>query len=467
MRTYLDDHPSVRRCVELGIANDAALARRIRHEGIGRPSVEAIAVALRRVERAGSHDPLAPLAVEFVERAGSLQLVPGYGVLRLRDEDPVWNRLGELRRVLAGTQRPPSVLLHVEEASPCISILAPEGLLPRARRVVPTRYVVSDTRGFALVVVESDAAARDTPGVLAALSGHLSDRGLVPPLLVAAEGRFTFAAPADRARAAFASLRELGRAAPPAPVPSEPLSGGTPGRNEEAGVVGNGGTNGRTGAEVARDYIATHPSVADGLAYGIVNFTALARRIAGEVGYGNATAVEAALRRWRGTRVRDGPEERRLLEVVHGSRIEVRTRVALVNAPHTWRLVGRILESGAARAPDRRRLFQVLQSPTSVTLLCDEELVDPVLRSVGPRSSISAEHGLAAIIVRSPASIVETPGVLAYLSQALARAALNCVELMSVQLESTFVLRQRDALDAFRVLSEVVHPAERDRPGAA
>ncbi|MGD0257101.1 MAG: hypothetical protein ABSB90_04385, partial [Thermoplasmata archaeon] len=71
---------------------------------------------------------------------------------------------------------------------------------------------------------------------------------------------------------------------------------------------------------------------------------------------------------------------------------------------------------------------------------------------------IVAERGLAAIAVHSPETILETPGVLAFLSGSLYRAGLNCLELMSLHLESTFVVRQADALATFRVLSDLIHP---------
>jgi len=464
VRDYLAEHPSVRRALALAVVNDAALARRIRAETGERLSVEAIAVALRRAERVARSERAWGPALPQLVGGGTLELLPDYAVLRLRDEPVVWARLEELRHALARTRRPPTVLFQVEEGAPRISLLCPAALVPRVRRTVPPRSVESVRRGVSLVVLEADQAADNTPGVIAVLAELLSDQGLLPGPLIAAGRRVSFAAPTPLARHAFELLHEVRRVGSAPEESSRPAAPPRPGGStvlppEES----------RSGAEVARAYVAGHPSIADCLAYGIVNFTALARRITDETGSRNPDAVEAALRRWRNPRA--GPEsvEHRLVEVVRASRIEIRTRVALVNAPHSWTAIARVLESDAARAADQRQMFQILQGPTSVTLLCDEELLDPVLRSLGPREAIRTTTDLSAVVVRSPAAIVETPGVLAYLSQALARAGLNCVELMSVQLESTFIVRQSDALETFRVLSALIHPAEpgEERPARA
>ena len=81
-----------------------------------------------------------------------------------------------------------------------------------------------------------------------------------------------------------------------------------------------------------------------------------------------------------------------------------------------------------------------------------------MLAAIGKRGTLGVHTQLCALTVRSPEEIVETPGVLAFLAGALFRAGINSLELMSVYTDSTFVVRERDVLHAFRVLSGLVHP---------
>jgi glutathione S-transferase len=460
VREYLSNHPSVRRVLALGLVNDAALARRIRAEAGDHLSIEAVAVALRRAERAVSVEQSSRVAFSLLSGGITLELRTAYSVLRLPDEDATLSALlsGPWGRRLRG--RPERTVLHVEEGLPYISVALPSVSLTRVVRGLPASGSRTTTDGLALVVLETQGTATDTPGVIAFLSDLLGEHDLVPRLLAAAGDRVEFLAPDADARRIFDLLHRLRRSTPVPPESGPPQKGssGSGPRPSAEAIRVRERADPRTGAEIARQYVGGHPSVADCLAYGVVNVTALARRIGEESGFAHPEAIEAALRRWRPERGPATTVEGRVLSVVRESRIEVRTRVALVTAPPNWELLGRLVEVGPARPANRRRLFQVLQSPTAVTVLCEEDLVDPVLNAIGHRRSIVADRGLAAIAVHSPESILETPGVLAFLSGALYRAGLNCLELMSLHLESTFVVRQADALATFRVLSDLIHP---------
>ena len=216
---------------------------------------------------------------------------------------------------------------------------------------------------------------------------------------------------------------------------------------------------GPTAAEVTRRYIDDHPAVRDCLGYNIVNFTSLARKIRSETGLVNQEAVEVACRRYQRQMRSDQTLEQRVIDVVKASRLEVRTRVAIVTARNDWDLLGHVLETGRHLLADRRHLLQLLQGPGALTILCEEDLVDPVLASIGRRATLGVHRQLSALTVRSPEVIVNTPGVLSFLSGALFRAGINSLELMSVYTDSTFVVREADVLHAFRVLSELVHPS--------
>ncbi|MCI4322721.1 MAG: ACT domain-containing protein [Thermoplasmata archaeon] len=219
-------------------------------------------------------------------------------------------------------------------------------------------------------------------------------------------------------------------------------------------------TRAPTAAEVARRYIEDHPAIRDCLGYDIVNFTSLARKIRAETGLANQEAVEVACRRYRREMRVARSLEDRILEVIRASRIEVRTRVAIITAPNDWGLLGQILDVGRPLLTDRRHLLQLVQGPGALTVLCEEDIADAILGSVGRRSALGVHRQLSAVTVRSPESIVETPGVLAYLAGTLYRAGVNSLELMSVYTDSTFVVREADVLHAFRVLSGLVHPPQ-------
>ena len=78
-----------------------------------------------------------------------------------------------------------------------------------------------------------------------------------------------------------------------------------------------------------RDYIASHPSVADALKMDIVNYSALARKIGRELGIRREEAVLAACRRYPVEKLR-GYSEDAIRRMLQKSRIQTRTKVATI-----------------------------------------------------------------------------------------------------------------------------------------
>ncbi|EQD56750.1 aspartokinase domain-containing protein, partial [mine drainage metagenome] len=274
--------------------------------------------------------------------------------------------------------------------------------------------------------IDLESVAPDTPGIIATLDDLLARVGLVPRLMVGAGNEFRWVGADGPARRVGEAIR-AGVAAGAEAAKVAARYGSPRGMATDEGAQGT-----PSAAEVARSYIDRHPSVADCLAYGVVNVTLLARRISEENQDPRVDALEMAIRRYP---VRSDPAdtlEHRLLEVVAASRVEVRTRVALVSIPPSTELLRTILSREAMEARSQRRLFQILQGPAQVTILCESEYV-PQLRSLAQsrREVAVIWDGLTAITVESPREVYETPGVVAYLAGTLFRHRINCVELMS------------------------------------
>ncbi len=215
---------------------------------------------------------------------------------------------------------------------------------------------------------------------------------------------------------------------------------------------------GPTAADITRRYIDEHPSIRACLAWDIVNFTALARRILEEKGLKNEEAVTVACRRYQRQMQAEAPLDERMLGVIRGSRLEVRTRLAIITARNDWEALLRVDEAAGELLKDRRHLLQLIQGPGALTILLEDDLLSSLLPGLGKGYVLDIYRGLAALTVRSPISIVETPGVLAFLANALARRGLNCLEIVSSHTDNTFVLDEKDLVNAFQVLSDLVHP---------
>jgi hypothetical protein len=247
------------------------------------------------------------------------------------------------------------------------------------------------------------------------------------------------------------SRPETSAPAPPARLPSWPLSEGR-----------------ESVADETRRYIESRPSIRDCLRYDIVNFTALARRIRAETGLASQEAVEIACRRYRRQMQESSAQEEKLREVLRSSHMEIRTHVAAITAKGDLEFLERLVLGTERILSKRDRLVQLFQGSGAVTILCDEEILGPILNVIPRAALLDVERRLSAVSVRSTEDVLVTPRVLGFLAEAIGRAGINCVEMMSVYTDTLFVFRAPDAVRAFQILSElarVLDDPRQDRTG--
>lgn len=228
-------------------------------------------------------------------------------------------------------------------------------------------------------------------------------------------------------------------------VPGEPVPGPTPVPVPRRGNV----------ADETRRYLDGRPSIRDCLRYDIVNFTALARRIRRETGLESQEAVEIACRRYRRQMQDEAHQEDLLRAVVRASHLELRSHVASITVAGDLAFLGRVLVSSERSLVRRDRILQLFEGSGSVTILCEEAILAPILGMIPRESIISIRRRLSVVSVRSPEEVLVTPRVLSFLADAIGRWGINCVEMISVYTDTHFALRSADALRAYEILSDL------------
>src|SRR2546423_15429224 len=119
-------------------------------------------------------------------------------------------------------------------------------------------------------------------------------------------------------------------------------------------------------AREVRDYIAGHPSISDGLKMGIINYSALARKISKELGIRQKEAVLAACRRYPVEKLR-GYSEDAVRRMLQRSQIQTRTKGATITVVEGVDVLQRLGDVVAELLDENRvcRLIQVSQGTAS------------------------------------------------------------------------------------------------------
>ena len=211
-----------------------------------------------------------------------------------------------------------------------------------------------------------------------------------------------------------------------------------------------------TVADETRRYVDSRPSIRDCLRYGVVNFTALARIIRKETGLPSQEAIEIALRRLRRQLQAESSEEEQLRSVLQGSHLEIRTHVGIVTVRGDLDVMQQLVVSAQRVANKPHSLVQIYQSAGHVTVLCDSAVIASIL-GVVPRSSVvHLQSRLSVLSIQSPEEVLVTPRVVGFLTEAIGRVGINCIEMISIHTETLIVLRPSDAIRALGILGDLL-----------
>ncbi|MFP4170056.1 MAG: ACT domain-containing protein [Methanomassiliicoccales archaeon] len=211
-------------------------------------------------------------------------------------------------------------------------------------------------------------------------------------------------------------------------------------------------------AERTRAYIDAHPSIKDCISKDLINYSSLARLIQKEVGLKNEEAVMIACRRYAQSLGRQD-HEGKVLAILGGSRLEMKTRICIVTAKNDWTVLHR-LEGMFKRLLDEKSTMQVIQSNHAITIIADEKLEGEVVSAVGDANVLNVREDLVEIAVKSPEDIASTSGVFSFLASNLAEGGINVVESVSCFTDTIFIVDEEDMIQAYSVLSRCIESAE-------
>lgn len=205
-------------------------------------------------------------------------------------------------------------------------------------------------------------------------------------------------------------------------------------------------------AKTVRGYIDARPVVRDALRMGIVNLSALTRRIQSDTGIDQEEAVLVACRRYQPPKA--AAYEDGIRRVLDASKLEVRTRVAVLTVRASWRLMARLDKAlGAMQGQDP---VHVLRGSDSITIILDEGMVQEVEDILGSDEVINRTRGLVEVNLRSPSLIEEVPGILSFLVSSLSERDINLLQVISCHKDNMFVLDQDDLYAAMEILNGLI-----------
>jgi hypothetical protein len=181
-------------------------------------------------------------------------------------------------------------------------------------------------------------------------------------------------------------------------------------------------------------YLKRKPYVLEALEQEIINYSALARKIAMELGDANFEAVKTTIIRIaKDIRNKKKQREMKVIKLMSKADFSINNKIATIH--HISSL--NIDSIAFSKTPSGYMYF--------------------VKENIAKKSTFKKiDYGYAIIHIKSPKEIEDIPGVAAFLLSTLASENINVVHLMDCREDTFLVIKEFDAPLSFRILSEAL-----------
>jgi len=185
---------------------------------------------------------------------------------------------------------------------------------------------------------------------------------------------------------------------------------------------------------------------------GLINISALARKIAFEYGFkNNIDAVISAIRRYEGnTEKKDILKE--TYELLKKSKLSTKTKLASVlfkkNSP-TRKKLAELYSKIEFEMGDILRIFEVSKY---IKIIVDQKTVSSVKKIFEEKDILEITLSVGELSIEYNQNITKTPGIFATLSNELAINNISIVDSMICYYEHIIIVNEKDIESAFKVI---------------
>jgi hypothetical protein len=208
----------------------------------------------------------------------------------------------------------------------------------------------------------------------------------------------------------------------------------------------------RPASEIVRETIERDSVIRNGLAKGLVNVRALARRI--QVESHEETTFEALVAAIRRYPIRDAMAERIAMGGLI-TKLGMKNKIADVtirNAPEIPVLLGKFSEDVDYA---RGETLSIVSGSKNVRVVVDEKNLEKLIKMLPKNSVLGLLRSLAAVIITYDERAYTTPGFSAAMFNELAMAGINLDDFIQSPPDGFFIVAERDALRAYQALERL------------
>lgn len=196
--------------------------------------------------------------------------------------------------------------------------------------------------------------------------------------------------------------------------------------------------------KLTEGYIAEHPFVKDCLKKGLINYSSLTRQICLDLNLDAKKSFDAVLiacRRFYNKIKSEATAEKKILEILKNSKIEVRNKINAI-----------VLEKGIffpnlleieKEAKKSNETFHIVEAATAITIITSDDFAKKI-KQIFRNKILKENENLVEVVLKSPKELETTAGVISYLYSLLGENRINIVETLSCWTDTIFLVEEKD-----------------------
>lgn len=208
-------------------------------------------------------------------------------------------------------------------------------------------------------------------------------------------------------------------------------------------------------SRIVQNLIDNDLSLQDALRRDYGNFSAIARMLKPTVEkiLGQRVKLESVITSVKRMKPSFRQPRGNIAEVIAKSTLNIVTDVAKISVEKTRRNREIVRKSLANFSQE---FFQAVEGASAITLIFDQKLFEKVCSMFPKQEVLDKRSDLAAIIIRSPPEIIDTPGCAIAFYNVVSRRHINIEETLSCFTDTIIVLNMEDVNKAFSALIDLI-----------
>ncbi len=204
--------------------------------------------------------------------------------------------------------------------------------------------------------------------------------------------------------------------------------------------------------KATEEYVLEHSSIKDSLKKGLINYSKLSRQIMTDLELKNKDfdAILAALRRLEFKLKKKKSFEQQIKVLLKDTKLEIKNKIMVCI------LEKNILQNNLIDLQKEikklRGELQLIEGVQAITIITTQEH-EPLIKKFFRNKILKINKNLVEIILRSPDSLEEVPGVMGYLYSLFLEQSVNIMETMSCWTDTIFVIEEKDLEKTVKMLS--------------